>query len=406
MNTATVRSSLNIIVIVAALGYFVDIYDLILFSVVRESSLRSLGFSGEALLDKGVFLLNCQMLGMLAGGIVWGVLGDKKGRVSVLFGSILMYSVANILNGMVTSVEMYALLRFVAGIGLAGELGAGITLVSETMTRENRGYGTMIVVSVGVLGAVLAGTIAKFFSWQTCYYIGGVLGLALLALRIGVYESGMYESVKQQEVRKGSFLHLFTSPRRLLKYLNCILIGLPIWFAIGVLVTLAPEFARAVGITVPVSAGTAIMYFYGGTAFGDFMSGYLSQVFRNRKKIVYLYMSLMVVSIPLYLLANSASVFYLLCALLGVAAGYWAVFVTIASEQFGTNIRSTVTTTVPNFVRGGLVLLSSSFQFLKPHVGIVNSAMIVGGTALCIAYLSLSMLDETYGKDLDYVEMM
>lgn len=407
MNAATVRKSLNIIVIVAALGYFVDIYDLILFSVVRTSSLQSLGFSGAALTEKGSYLLSMQMFGMLTGGILWGILGDRKGRVSVLFGSILLYSAANILNGLVTNVEYYGYLRFIAGVGLAGELGAGITLVSETMTKEDRGYGTMIVVSVGVLGAVLAGTIAKLFAWQTAYFIGGGLGLCLLLLRIGVYESGMYEGVKQQTVSRGNFLKLFSSRRNFVKYLNCIVMGLPIWFCIGILVTFAPEFAVAFGIKESISAGTAIMYFYGGTAFGDFMCGFLSQTYRNRKKIVYIYMLMMAGMIPLYLfLTRDASYFYYICALLGLAAGYWAVFVTIASEQFGTNIRSTVTTTVPNFVRGGLPLLLFFFNMLKPAVGIVNSGLIVGMSTLILAFLALYNLDETYGKDLDYVEIM
>lgn len=401
---SALSQSFNIIVIVAALGYFVDIYDLILFSVVRKASLESLGFSGSALLDKGVYLLNWQMIGMLTGGILWGILGDKKGRVSVLFGSILMYSIANILNASVTSVQTYAGLRFLAGVGLAGELGAGITLVSETMSKEQRGYGTMIVVSIGVLGAVLAGTLARYFSWQTCYYIGGALGLLLLLLRLGVYESGMFEAVKNTEVKRGSFFDLFVSRKKFLKYLCCILIGLPIWFFIGILVTLAPEFAKAIGIVEPISAGTAVSVFYAGTSFGDFMSGYLSQYFKNRKKVVYFYLCIMVLSLPVYLFFNTWEMFYCVCALLGIAAGYWAVFVTIASEQFGTNIRSTVTTTVPNFVRGGLVLLSLAFQFFRGLTGTVNSALIVGGITILIAFLSLSRLDETYGKDLNYVE--
>lgn len=400
------KNPLNIIVVVAALGYFVDIYDLILFSVVRKTSLESLGVTGEDLLETGVYLLNWQMMGMLLGGILWGIMGDKKGRVSVLFGSIIMYSLANITNGFVTSVEMYAWLRLIAGIGLAGELGAGITLVSETMTKETRGYGTMVVVSFGVLGAVLAAFIGNNFTWQTAYFIGGGLGLLLLLLRVGVYESGMYKAVENKQIMKGNFFQLFTSKERFIKYVNCILIGLPIWFVIGILIIFSPEFGIKLGIKGPVNAGIAVMYCYLGLGIGDFLSGALSQVFKSRKKIVFAYLTLTAICIPFYLFANNKTpdYIYFLSFLLGIATGYWAVFITIASEQFGTNIRSTVTTTVPNFVRGAVVPLTLSFNYLKNSYGIINSAIIVGIFTLFIAYLALLKLSETYGKELNYVE--
>jgi putative MFS transporter len=400
------KKVLNIIVIVAALGYFVDVYDLILFAIVRVPSLKSLGLSPVEIHDKGVFLLNMQMVGMLIGGLLWGILGDLKGRVSVLFGSIVLYSVANILNGFVTTVDAYGWLRLLAGIGLAGELGAGITLVSETMSKENRGYGTMVVVSFGVLGAVLAALIGKYFAWQTAYFIGGGLGLFLLLLRIGVYESGMYITVEKSNVSKGNFFQLFKTKQRAIKYLSCITIGLPIWFLIGILITFSNDFAAHLGIQ-GVVPGTAVMVFYLGTSFGDLMSGYLSQVLKNRKKVVYLYLFLTAIAIPLYLFSFhiSLQLFYCLCAFLGLAAGYWAVFVTMASEQFGTNIRSTVTTTVPNFVRGALVPLLLCFEYIKNNLGLTAAALIVGFASVVIAFISLSGMEETHGKDLDYFEV-
>lgn len=402
------KKAFNIIVIVAALGYFVDIYDLILFSVVRKSSLESLGFSGTELLEKGVTLLNSQMIGMLLGGILWGILGDKKGRVSVLFASIIMYSIANILNGMITSFEAYKWMRFFAGVGLAGELGIGITLVSETMTKESRGYGTTVVASFGILGAVLAAFVGKYFgdNWQVTYYIGGIMGLLLLLLRIGVYESGMYKAVKERPIQKGNFFQLFNSKKRFLKYLSCISIGLPIWFVIGILITFSPELAAAFGVKEPISAGTAVMYSYLGLSLGDLSSGYLSQLFKSRKKILLSFLILTTLFIIVYLFQKDSSGFFLytMCFALGFAAGYWAVFVTIASEQFGTNIRSTVTTTVPNFVRGAVVPLTLSFNYLKESMGIVNSAIVVGVVTMTIAFFALLGIEETYGKELDYVE--
>ena len=401
------KKNVSAIVIVAALGYFVDIYDLILFSIVRISSLKSLGVTGDALLSDGVMLLNMQMAGMLIGGILWGILGDKRGRISVLFGSIIMYSVANILNGFVMDVQQYAILRVIAGIGLAGELGAGITLVSEVMSKESRGYGTTIVASVGILGAVVAAFVADIFDWRTAYFVGGGLGLLLLFLRIGVYESGMFKNIKKDEIGRGQFQHLFTNWARFKKYVKCILIGAPLWFVVGVLITFSDAFAKALGVE-GIAPAKSVMFTYIGLAFGDLLSGYLSQYFKSRKKIIFAFILSTNILIVIYLFFNNFGSFYFysICLLLGVSCGYWAVFVTNASEQFGTNLRATVTTTVPNFVRGAVVPLTLLFQYLKGPTGIIYSAAIVAGIALLLAYISASKLEETYGKDLDYIEMI
>ena len=399
---------LNAAVVVAALGYFVDIYDLLLFTIVREESLRDIGLTGDQIED-GLVLLELQMFGLLLGGILWGVLGDKKGRLSVLFGSILMYSVANIANGMVDSLFWYAVWRFVAGVGLAGELGAGITLVSEVLPKETRGYGTTIVASVGIAGAVLAGFIAEMFDWRTCYFIGGGLGIGLLLLRVGVTESGMFNKVKETTHHAtGDFLALFKHRKIFLKYLRCIFIALPTWYVIGILIAFSPEFARELGITGNVEARLAVMYSYGGLVFGDLVSGLLSQYLRSRLKVMYIFLTLNAIVIAVYFSMSgiNANEFYILCATLGFSVGYWAIFVTVAAEQFGTNIRATVTTTAPNFVRGALILIGSLFTFLKDPLGTLTSGAVVGAICLMIAFACLIGLKETFGKDLDYMEDM
>jgi MFS transporter, putative metabolite:H+ symporter len=402
------RRNVVAIVLVAALGYFVDIYDLILFSIVRISSLKALGSSGDSLLSDGVLLLNMQMAGMLVGGILWGILGDKKGRISVLFGSIILYSLANFANGFVQNISQYAVLRLIAGIGLAGELGAGITLVSEVMSKESRGYGTMIVATIGILGAVAAALIVDFFEWRIAFFVGGGLGLILLILRIGIYESGMFSAMLNKDVKKGSFLKLFTNWNRFVKYIKCIAIGVPIWFVVGILITFSPEFAKVLGVKEPISAGSAVMYCYIGLALGDFTSGSLSQLIRSRKRVVFIYIIIMTFFIGVYLFYNhfNSFYFYTLCIFLGFGSGYWAIFVTIASEQFGTNLRATVTTTVPNFVRGGVVPLTLAFEFISRQMGIIYGGLIIGIAALIIAYISAINLEETYGKDLNYVELL
>ena len=401
------KKNVKLIIIVAALGYFVDIYDLILFSVIRIKSLKGLGVPESDLLDVGTMLINSQMFGMLIGGILWGVLGDKKGRLSVLFGSILLYSAANLTNGFITTVEQYAIIRFIAGIGLAGELGAGITLVTETMSKENRGYGTMIVAGVGLMGAVAAAIVGENYAWETSYTIGGIMGLLLLGMRVGLAESGMFKNLKNDGVSRGNIFMLFNDGKRFKKYLSCILIGIPLWFVVGVLVTFSPEFGKELNATEPLSAGTGIMYCYIGIAIGDIVAGFLSQVWRSRKKVMLLFLLLTGVSIVVYLNADgmNSQEFIWLVLFLGFASGYWATFVTIASEQFGTNLRATVTTTVPNFVRGSLVLATLSFTTLKASLGIINSALVVGFVSLAIALFALYQLKETFGKDLDYLEI-
>lgn len=400
------KKVITIAVVVAALGYFVDIYDLLLFSIVRVASLKSIGVADDLLLAKGVLLINSQMAGLLLGGILWGILGDKKGRLSVLFGSIFIYSIANILNAFVHSVESYAVLRFIAGLGLAGELGAGITLVSELMDKKSRGYGTAIVASIGILGAVFAAIIGDRYDWRTAYILGGVMGLCLLILRISVSESGMFSKMNQQKVSTGNFLALFKKRGQFIKYLSVITIGVPIWYVIGILITFSPEFGKAFGMAFTPSAGKAVMYCYIGLAFGDLSSGLLSQWMKSRKKVFALFIAMLAVFVGLYFVIAKESLFfyYTMCTLMGFAAGYWAIFVTAASEQFGTNIRATVTTTSPNFVRGAVIPLTTSFQALKGPMGIENAAITVGVVTVALALLSLKGLEETFHKDLDYFE--
>jgi len=424
MHKTDLKQLFSLPVIVAALGYFVDIYDLLLFSIVRMPSLVSLGVPQDQLLVKGEFLLRAQMTGLLVGGLIWGIMGDKKGRLSVLFGSILLYSLANIANGFATTVEQYATLRFIAGIGLAGELGAGITLVSEILPSRVRGYATTLIASVGITGAILANFVARIFDWQVAYFIGGGLGLLLLVARVSVFESGMFLKMKAaSKVQRGNFFQLFRTRRTLTKYLGCILIGLPIWYVAGILITFSPEFASAISVSGTILAGDAVMFSYMGLAVGDFSSGFISQKMRSRKKVVsaYILLTLAMIVLYLYMPVRTADFFYVVCFLLGIAIGYWALFVTIAAEQFGTNLRSTVATTVPNFIRGTVVPLTFLFQILRDAIsrnysgvhgaekaesmGIVYGALIVGVFTVVVALAALRLIDETYGRELNFEEV-
>lgn len=410
MSHTTTKNPFNIIVIVAALGYFVDIYDLILFSIVRVPSLKDLGLTGDEITSVGLRLLNTQMFGMMLGGIIWGILGDKKGRLSVLFGTILLYSLANIANGFVTSINQYYILRFIAGLGLAGELGIGITLVSEVMTKESRGYGTTIVSGIGIAGAVAGFLVADLFSWRTAYFVGGGLGLLLLIMRISVYESGMFAKIKHTQVSKGKFISLFSEKKRFTKFLKCILIGVPVWYVIGVIITFAPEFGSASGLNVngEIKAGKAVMYHYIGASIGAFLTGFLSQWIRSRKKALLIALVSLVATLSILFNSKNITVdyYYILLFIVGIPNGFWSVFVTTASEQFGTNLRATVTTSVPNFVRGTTVLITLSFEMLKNSgsFSIIGAAVVVGVVVFALAIYSTITVEESYYKDLDYHE--
>ena len=415
------KSAINKIIIVAALGYFVDIYDLLLFGVERTESLREilkiqfplLTEAGRELLNPiyGKLLLNWQMAGMLVGGIFWGILGDKKGRLSVLFGSIITYSIANILNGMVNSTDWYIVLRFVSGFGLAGELGAGITLVSESMSKEKRGYGATIVATVGVFGAVVAGFMGDVITnWRYSFYLGGLMGLVLLFLRIGVMESGMFDHLKKEDkVKRGNLLLLFSNAKNIKKYLCIILVTIPVWYVMGTLVLFSPEYAVLLGLPAKsISAGKAIMFAYAGITLGDVISGLISQWLKSRKKSLGIFLSLTVIGVFAYFMfgGKSVAVFYSIVAFIGFATGYWAVFISAASELFGTNIRATAATTAPNFVRGSTILISLLLDLLL----IVFSkdkllaTQITGTIVISAGFVGLYFLEETFGKELNYIE--
>lgn len=411
--TKTNYGIFSVPVIVAALGYFVDIYDLLLFTIVREPSLRALGVSTSGMLDASTKIINWQMIGLLIGGIGWGVMGDKRGRLSVLFGSILLYSVANFLTGYVTSVDQYASARFVAGLGLAGELGAGIALVSELLPKNKRGVGTSLVAGIGLFGAVFAYFTFQFtdHDWRLCYKIGGALGIVLLFLRISVAESGMFKEVKSNEkISKGNILMFFNNSERFKKYLFAILIGLPTWFVIGILVNLSNMFATQLYGENSIDSGRAVMFSYVGIAIGDILIGLVSQVFKSRKKALYLFYGLTILSGILFFspINNSDSAMYIICTALGFSTGFWAIFVTMGAEQFGTNLRATAATTIPNMVRGSLYGLNFLFKFLfqdQLHWSIVQAAVVTGIIAITIALYAAYKTKETFHKDLNYVEM-
>jgi MFS transporter, putative metabolite:H+ symporter len=408
------QSIFSLAVIVAALGYFVDIYDLLLFTIVREPSLVGIGVDKNnslAMIAASTKIINWQMVGLLIGGILWGTIGDKKGRLSVLFGSILLYSVANFITGYVQTVEHYAYARFVAGIGLAGELGAGITLVSELLPKNKRGIGTSLVAGIGLFGAVFAYFVFQFTDqdWRLCYKIGGGLGIGLLLLRVSVVESGMFKEVKKTNVSRGNIFMFFNDATRFRKYMLAILIGLPTWYVIGILVNLSNRFAKEFYGDTKIESGRAIMFAYAAIAVGDILIGFVSQYFKSRKKALYIFYALTIVGVALFFspLNRSDTAMYAICAWLGFSTGFWAIFVTMGAEQFGTNLRATAATTIPNMVRGALPLINLLFLdvFQKSWGwGLTKSGIITGIIVITVTVLAAYFTEETFHKDLNYVE--
>lgn len=413
MQSSRTSSIFNIAVVVAALGYFVDIYDLLLFTIVRVRSLTDLGIDvndGKAMLVASTKIINWQMVGLLIGGIVWGIMGDRKGRLSVLFGSIILYSVANFITGFVQNTDQYAYARFVAGIGLAGELGAGITLVSELLPKNKRGIGTSLVAGIGLFGAVFAYFTFKITDdWRLCYKIGGGLGVALLFLRISVAESGMFKQVKEQNVSRGNLLMFLNNKKRFKKYILAILIGLPTWYVIGILVNYSNQFAKAFYGDNKIESGRAIMYAYAAIAVGDIAVGLISQYFKSRKKALYLFYFFTIVS-GIFFFSGAIvndTMMYIACAALGFSTGFWAIFVTMGAEQFGTNLRATAATTIPNMVRGALPLINILFLGVfqqNMHMSIVQSGIVTGSLVMAITLVAAYFTEETFHKDLNYVE--
>jgi MFS family permease len=405
---AKISAVFSLPVIVVSLGYFVDVYDLLLFNIVRVPSLKSLGLSAEQISITGAYIYNWQQAGLLIGGFLWGILGDKLGRRSVLFGSILTYSVANIACGFTHNVEIYALLRFIAGFGLAGELGAGITLIAEILPKEVRGYGASVVASVGLAGAIAAFFTVKLTDWRTAYFIGGSMGLILLVLRVNVLESTLFDqSIQKRGARAVPWLKIFTSGQRLIRYIRCMGIGLPTYMVIGIYATFGNEFASALGIQGDVQAGTCVLYTYIGVVTGDFFSGILSQWLQSRRKAILLMIG-MTLAGTVYLIyggIQTATTLYVCYTWLGFSIGYIAMFLTTTAEQFGTNLRATVTTSVANNVRATVLITLPLFQLLKPLWGVLNAGAAVGALCFLLAVISLWKMEETYGKELNYEEV-
>lgn len=400
------KSAVILAIVASALGFFVDLYDIIIVSIVRKPSLLAVGVPESDLLEKGVLLLNVQMVGMLLGGFLWGILGDKRGRLSVLFGSIVLYSAATFANAYATSFEVFLLLRFLAGVGLSGELGAGITLVSEQMPAGKRGLGPAIIGSFGMLGAIAGAYVGGHYAWQFTYQLGGIMGFALLVLRLGVLESGLYEGLKEKTALRGNLSIIFSQKRHWLRYLAVILMGFPGWFINGVVMTFTPEIAKSMGMAELPSVSGVFTAFFIGFTFGDFSCGLLSQWLQSRKKAILTYISSFTLLLVLYFLVahRSVNLYYAIFLLMGVSVGYTIVLLTNAAEMFGTNIRSTVTTSSLNLLRASVIPQSLLFSALVPSLGAAKAAMVTGVCSIALAFFGYLQLEETFHKDLNYVD--
>ncbi len=401
------NKGLVLAVIAAALGYFVDLYDIVLFGVVRVASLKDIGIVGDELTSKGILLLNLQMIGMLIGGVFWGIIGDKLGRRFALLSTIAMYSTANILNGFVNDINSYAVLRFIAGVGLAGELGAGVTLVAEILPKQYRGYGTTVISFLGLMGALTASYVGASFDWRIAYFLGGAMGIVVLIGRFfTLRESEMFEAQKQTTHQRGNVMLILRSKSALLKFLAVTAVGVPIWYVSGIIITFSPEVGAALNLSRNITAAETLQWQAIGLAVGSGLSGIVSEMIKSRKKVVwgcFIGMAMLAI-VVLNMHGAAVPLFMGVILAIGLGQGYWTVFITMAAEQFGTNIRATVTTSVPNFVRAMVVPMSLLLNALRHDLGLINSAILIGGVVFVTAFLALYFMSETYGKDINYIE--
>jgi MFS family permease len=391
---------------VAALGYFVDLYDMLIFSSERVEALGSIGVAKQKMGEVGLMLQNYQMLGLVIGGFLFGILADKFGRLRVLFASILLYSVANIGNAFVTNVPAFAVARLIAGIGLAGELGVALSWISESLKPQQRTIATTIVSAFGLLGGVVAAIMATHFHWQTSYMIGGIMGLVLLAFRVSLNESKLFEQTRQSSAKKGNLFQLLSNKKQLKKFVLCVLSGAPAFVLLSIYVTLAPEFGAAFGITEQISVAHGIMVFLIVFAMSDVACGLLSKIMRKRKTPLLIFACLQILSIGYYLLVPPQTVeaFYFRCMLLGFSAGYWGILITNSLEQFGTNIRATVATSTPSLIRGMTIPASIFFTVVSKQTSLVTAGAIVGFSLVAISIVSILLLDDKFENDLNFME--
>jgi putative MFS transporter len=400
------RFNIFLVLFVASFGYFVDVYDLWVFAAVRVASLKDLGVPTAEIMPTGILLLNLQMGGMLLGGILFGVLGDRMGRTRVMFFSILTYSLATLANAFVPNVETYAVLRFLSGIGLAGELGLGATLISEILPKEKRGLGVGVLVGFGVMGPMAAGLAAQAFDWKTCYLIGGILGLALLALRVRVAESPIFQEAEKTATRQGDLRLMFESPTRLWRFLGCVALGLPTWLVFGILITFSEEILGSLSLPA-LAAPILLVYCNIAMPIGNFVTIGVSQYFKNRRWVMAGFTLFALVGVmALFLLPRPLSPFEvkIVYMVITFAAGSWVLMAVIAAESFGTNLRATAATAVPNFARASVIPMTLGLQALKPHMPLGDAVMILMGLCFILPLIALWRLKETFGKPLNYFE--
>lgn len=391
-------------VLVVALGYYVDAYDLLVMSAVRKPSLLSLGVPESETLNIGLSLLNYQLVGLMIGGVMWGVIADKYGRKKALFGSILIYSFANIANGYINSVNMYYWLRIIAGFGLAGELGVGISLITENVAKERRTISTAIVSFFGMLGASTGGWFGSIFEWQNCFLIGGFAGLLLLLLRLKVEESVMFNEIKDKNVSKGNIWMIIKNPKTLLTYFFCTLAGAASILFIGVFIQSTPELGKLFNLNI--TAGIALIWYYLGASVSEIIAGLLSKLLKERKAPIYIFYAISLLAITNFCVnvPNSPYFFYLNCLFLGFGLGWWSQLITLSAELFGINVRATAATSIPTFARAWNIPFSNIFKQNIPNLGIVNSAFGIGVIVVSLAIISITMVKETFENDANFIE--
>jgi MFS transporter, putative metabolite:H+ symporter len=381
-------------------GYFIDIFDLVLFSTLRISSFEELKITDPTYWT--VVFFNLQMTGILVGGIFWGKMADIKGRSWSFMGTILVFSIANIINGLTSSLTVYGICRFIAGFGLAGEMGSGIALICEKVPDEKRSLYLGFVSSLGCIGAVLSGWLGDIVYWRYLFIGSGFAGILLTLLRKNLLEPDLFRKTATLNIPRGQWKTLFQSPPDLIRFILLIFLGIPMWYIIGILWSFSTEMTSTIGLNI-FTSGQAILWGYVGVWMGDMLMPFVSQFLKSRIFTIQICLIMMLLGV-IYLFQfqpHSLLSFQLTHIFLGFTIGYWAVYATLCGESFGTNIRALTSTSLPSLIRFSSIPMMIIYQYGRDE-NELNIALGMGLTVLCISMITTYFIKDTFQKDIDF----
>ncbi len=408
------NSSYFIILLVTSLGNFVDYGDMFMASLVRNDAIVALGIAQtkEAVLAVGLNLESFQAVGFLLGCFTWGIFADKKGRLQVLYISTLVYSLANILNGLLSPewshvYYWYGGCRLFSGWGLSAEFSVAITLIVEYFSVKKRIIGTMLMTGLGFLGVFLVSWL-KFYThilWNEFFIWGGVAGLVLLVFRFAAQESFMFLNQQTAAIKKGSLMTLLKQKKYSRQFFLTVWLVLPI-FLVQLILKFSPNISQQINSEI-ISIALVLLIYDAFSIFSDILGCYISYLFNNRMRVLKFYLILIFLALLGFAIwppLTTFSWYWVYVPILGLANGYWGLWGTMIAELFGINVRATATTFIVNLSRSFVLILSITFKDLDLRYGFSISVIVLTLVTCGLAFWSVFKIPETAHKNLEYVE--